>query len=96
MPISSSGIRTPTSSVDPARLQQRHKLTPYAGRSLFGRVQTTFVRGERVWDENGSRARTAGDCYERSVSSISSISRRSASAAPSSPPTTSSSRRRSA
>ena len=38
--------------VDPARLRQRHKLTPYAGRSLFGTVLTTFVRGERVWDRN--------------------------------------------
>jgi allantoinase len=38
--------------VDPARLHQRHKLTPYAGRSLFGTVLTTFVRGERVWDKN--------------------------------------------
>jgi allantoinase len=36
--------------VDPARLQQRHKLTPYARRSLYGTVHTTFVRGERVWD----------------------------------------------
>ena len=39
-------------SVHPARLHHRHKLTPYAGRSLFGVVQTTFVRGERVWDRN--------------------------------------------
>jgi len=39
-------------SVDPARLHHRHKLTPYAGRSLFGVVQTTFVRGERVWDRS--------------------------------------------
>ena len=38
--------------VDPARLQQRHKLTPYAGRSLYGTVLTTFVRGERVWDKS--------------------------------------------
>jgi len=38
--------------VDPALLQQRHKLTPYAGRSLFGQVLTTFVRGERVWDKD--------------------------------------------
>lgn len=36
--------------VDPQRLQQRHKGTPYRGRRLFGVVQTTFVRGERVWD----------------------------------------------
>lgn len=32
------------------RLQQRHKLTPYAGLSLRGVVHTTFVRGMRVWD----------------------------------------------
>jgi allantoinase len=38
--------------VDAQRLRQRHKLTPYAGRSLFGTVVTTFVRGERVWDKN--------------------------------------------
>ena len=37
-------------TVDSAYLQQRHKLTPYAGRRLRGRVQTTFVRGTRVWD----------------------------------------------
>ena len=39
-------------SVEAKQLQQRHKLTPYAGRSLFGTVLTTFVRGERVWDRN--------------------------------------------
>jgi allantoinase len=36
-------------TVDPDRLQQRHKLTPYAGRRLRGLVQTTFVRGTSVW-----------------------------------------------
>jgi allantoinase len=36
--------------VEPSRLHQRHKLTPYAGRTLAGRVETTFVGGERVWD----------------------------------------------
>jgi allantoinase len=38
-----------TFPVVPERLQQRHKLTPYAGRTLSGRVVTTLVRGERVW-----------------------------------------------
>ena len=38
--------------VDPAKLHQRHPLTPYAGRTLFGTVLTTFVRGERVWDRS--------------------------------------------
>jgi allantoinase len=44
--------------VEPSRLQQRHKLTPYAGRRLRGLVQTTFVRGRRVWD--GRRLVAAG------------------------------------
>ncbi len=39
-------------SVEPEQLQQRHKLTPYAGLTLSGAVLTTFVRGERVWDRN--------------------------------------------
>ena len=38
--------------VESSRLQQRHKLTPYAGRSLAGRVAQTFVRGERVWERD--------------------------------------------
>ena len=42
-------------TVVPAALQQRHKMTPYAGRTLRGAVRTTFLRGERVWS-NGSLA----------------------------------------
>ena len=37
--------------VDAARLQQRHKLTPYAGRRLTGIVRTTLLRGERIWHD---------------------------------------------
>jgi allantoinase len=48
-------------TVDPATLQQRHKLTPYAGRCLNGVVRTTFVRGERVWDD-GRLTRSGGGC----------------------------------
>src|SRR5436190_9992164 len=32
-------------------LQQRNKITPYAGRTLRGVVHSTFVRGVRVWHE---------------------------------------------
>ena len=47
-----------TRAVDPSRLQQRHKLTPYAGRTLRGVVHATFVRGEQVWrDDRLSHAR---------------------------------------
>jgi allantoinase len=38
-------------TVDASRLQHRHKVTPYAGRRLRGRVRTTLLRGERVWDD---------------------------------------------
>ena len=40
-----------TRIVDPLALQQRHKLTPYAGRCLRGVVHATFLRGQRVWDD---------------------------------------------
>jgi allantoinase len=36
-------------TVDSSRLEQRHKVTPYAGRRLVGQVQTTFLRGTPVW-----------------------------------------------
>ena len=36
--------------VDPCNLQQRHKLTPYAGARLHGIVRKTFLRGQCVWD----------------------------------------------
>jgi allantoinase len=37
--------------VEPERLQQRHKMTPYTGRLLRGSVQATYVRGVRVWGD---------------------------------------------
>jgi allantoinase len=46
--------------VDRARLQQRHKVTPYAGRRLCGMVHTTFVRGRAVWDRGGLAAVASG------------------------------------
>src|SRR5262249_3073784 len=45
-------------TVDPMRLHQRHKLTPYAGRRLRGVVKTTLLGGEPVWD--GARVETGG------------------------------------
>jgi allantoinase len=37
-------------SVDPAKLHHRHKITPYAGRELLGVVETTFLRGRKIFD----------------------------------------------
>ena len=39
--------------VDPRALHHRHPVTPYAGRTLSGRVVRTYLRGEAVFD--GSR-----------------------------------------
>jgi allantoinase len=47
-------------TVDPTRLQQRHKLTPYAGRTLHGVVRTTFLRGEPIWDDGALVSARAG------------------------------------
>jgi allantoinase len=47
--------------VDPPRLHQRHKATPYAGRRLRGRVRKTFLRGRLVWDDCPPDGRTRPD-----------------------------------
>jgi allantoinase len=36
--------------VDAARLRQRHPITPYAGRELYGVVAATYLRGRAVFD----------------------------------------------
>ena len=38
-------------TVDARALKQRHKMSPYAGRSLRGRVAATYVRGQLVCAE---------------------------------------------
>jgi allantoinase len=35
--------------VEPAKLQHRHKLCPYAGRELLGVVEATFLRGAKIF-----------------------------------------------
>jgi allantoinase len=35
--------------VDPTELLHRHKVTPYAGRELFGKVLATYVGGRRIF-----------------------------------------------
>ncbi len=36
--------------VEPEKLFHRHKLTPYAGRTLRGSVRSTYLRGEKIFD----------------------------------------------
>lgn len=40
-------------TVVPELIQHRHKLTPYTGRELFGKIEATFVGGRIVF-ENGA------------------------------------------
>jgi allantoinase len=37
-------------TVDPAALEHRHPVTPYAGRELFGTVIATYVGGTRAFE----------------------------------------------
>ena len=46
--------------VDAAALHQRHKLTPYAGRKLAGRVRRTYVRGELAFADGSSASTRPG------------------------------------
>lgn len=39
-------------TVEPESLNHRHKLTPYAGRTLFGVVRRTLLSGETIYDES--------------------------------------------
>ena len=43
--------------VEPNRLRQRHKLTPYAGRRLFGVIHRTLLRGRAVSHEGPPEGR---------------------------------------
>jgi allantoinase len=52
-------------TVDPERLEHRHKLTPYAGRTLYGVVRRTFVRGVAVYDEGGFPGPPLGELIPR-------------------------------
>jgi allantoinase len=46
--------------VDPAQLYHRHPLTPYRGRRLLGRVETTYLRGIPVFDRGRFAAEPPG------------------------------------
>ena len=44
-------------AVDPKLLKQRHPITPYAGRTLHGKVHATYLRGELIY----SKGETIGE-----------------------------------
>jgi allantoinase len=52
-------------TVDPQKLHQRHKITPYAGRELRGRVLATYLRGEKIYDHGEFAHRPSGRALQR-------------------------------
>lgn len=46
--------------VDPISLQHRNKLTPYAGRALYGVIRKTLLRGQTVYDDGDFPGAPAG------------------------------------
>lgn len=54
-------------TVAPEQLQHRHKLTPYAGRTLPGVVRATYLRGEQIYDGTNVVDRPTGTTLLRSL-----------------------------
>jgi allantoinase len=51
--------------VEPSMLHHRHRLTPYAGRTLRGVVEETYVRGELIYDRGNFSASPKGTLLKR-------------------------------
>jgi allantoinase len=51
--------------VAPPRILHRHKVTPYAGRTLHGVVDSTYVRGRRVWHRGALEDTAHGRTFTR-------------------------------
>lgn len=52
-------------TVRPEALHQRHKITPYAGRELRGRVRATYLRGEKIYDDGNFATPAIGRVLKR-------------------------------
>jgi len=53
-------------TVDAAQLHQKHKLTPYHGRELTGRVRATYLRGELIFADGETVGKPSGRLLSRS------------------------------
>ncbi|MDX6269671.1 MAG: allantoinase [Acidobacteriota bacterium] len=53
--------------VEPELLEHRHKLTPYAGRTLSGVVEATYLRGAKIYDRGAFMDEAAGVLLARGV-----------------------------
>ena len=52
-------------TVAPSIIQHKHKLTPYNGRTLYGVIETVFVRGHRVYDHGQFSAQPLGQLVRK-------------------------------
>ena len=52
-------------TVDAARLHQKHKLTPYHGRQLTGRVRATYLHGELIFADGRTVGKPSGRLLSR-------------------------------
>jgi len=52
-------------TVEPAHLWTRHKITPYAGRKLKGRVRSTWLRGVRIYEDRKFEGAPRGQLLAR-------------------------------
>jgi allantoinase len=55
-----------THTVRAAEIQHKHKITPYAGETLFGTVSATFLRGECVFEAGSFPGSARGLVIRRS------------------------------
>ena len=51
--------------VEPAMLHHKHKLTPYNGQHLSGVVETTFLRGAKIYERGRFSENPAGKLLKR-------------------------------
>jgi allantoinase len=56
-----------TWTVDDRALEHRHPLTPYGGTTLRGRVRTTYLRGQVIYDDGAIIGEPAGRLLRREV-----------------------------
>jgi allantoinase len=56
-----------TAVVDPAKLHDRHRLTPYAGRPLKGQVEATYLRGAAVYRSGSFENQPRGQTLARAI-----------------------------
>jgi allantoinase len=47
-------------TVESANLQHRHKITPYEGQTLYGKIETTILRGQKVYESGKVVATPSG------------------------------------